>query len=150
MSPWQWAQIAIAILVGSFTVVAALWGVARSRMADQLVEENAFKVMRLELKDAFRSAMEEAKRAADIELSGLKKAISDLDEQRDLDHKSALAQIGVVAEHKALAAVRPVEQQVEFLNRRFDDLKVTISEMDRRNQANFDKVFELIRQGVHV
>jgi hypothetical protein len=121
MSILDWGQLA-ALIVGSvISVIALIWGLGKSRMAEQIMRQDSAKLKFLELETAVGRRVESAQEA------------------NRADHLSILGQIPSIAEHKASVAVAPaiammtrIESQQETARREHrEDIGRIFTEIDQ-------------------
>ena len=63
-------------------------------------------------------------------------------EEHRKDHRALEAQIGSVAEHKALIAVRPLELRLESFEKELTNLSGRLDESRAESRQDFKRVFE--------
>jgi hypothetical protein len=105
-------------MIGSaIGVVTAIWVLAKDKMAAELAPKLA---LHFQTRDAADKTAEEHRK----------------------DHRVLEAQIGSVAEHKALIAVRPLELRLESFEKELSNLSGRLDESRAESRQDFKRVFE--------
>ena len=105
-------------MIGSaIGVVTAIWVLAKDKMASELAPKLA---LHFQTRDNADKTAEEHRK----------------------DHRALESQIGSVAEHKALIAVRPLELRLESFEKELSNLSGRLDESRAESRQDFKRVFE--------